>query len=158
MDRNTSNTSDCQKLKFHSLVKLELVVKYVWNDLYPSCRQNAIKILFMTWVEYGVLIIRFSSLNLNDEDPVWRLLTNLPHKVKTQYVHCRWTASYSLFLSFSFLKEVSTLSNMCKCTFLAWLWNEVKWKYLLCFINAHTAFLLCTAAIMLRPSLFIWLH
>ena len=43
------------------------------------------------------------------------------------------------------------MSNMCKYNFFAQEWIEVKlyiqWKYLLCFINAHTVFLLFTAKI-----------
>ena len=43
---------------------------------------------------------------------------------------------------------------MCKYNFLAQEWIEVKmyvsWKYLLCFINAHIAFLLCTAELCVK--------
>ena len=49
------------------------------------------------------------------------------------------------------LKAVSAISNMFKYNILAWEWIEVKlyvkWKYMLCSINAHTAFLLCEAVI-----------
>ena len=102
--------------------------------------------------------------------PMLRFTPVLPHKVRTQYVYSRLfqiaiIASYFLFPwrkscrneqtinSLSKLKTVSTISNMCKYNFLTWEWIKVKMyvrqKYLLCFVNAHTAFLLCTAAFRL---------
>ena len=45
---------------------------------------------------------------------------------------------------------------MRKCNFLAWEWIDVKlyvkWKYLLCSVDAHTVFLLCTARMQVKDD------
>ena len=81
---------------------------------------------------------------------------------KTQYVHYRLIASYFLFILkkscrneqtinyFSYFKSVFTISACLNTTFSMGLeYSEIPRliKYLLCFINAHTAFLLCTVEV-----------
>ena len=93
----------------------------------------------------------------------WFIMSH--NKVKMQYVHCRIIATYFLFLGkilqkwadgkFPFITEaVYTIPNIRKYNFLAWEWIKVKlyveWRYLPCFLNAHTVFLLCSAVLCPR--------
>ncbi len=55
-----------------------------------------------------------------------------------------------------YLKEVSTISNICTYNLLVWNWIDdkfdIKWMYLLCFIFVDTALLLCGADLSRGPS------
>ena len=94
--------------------------------------------------------------------------TLLSHKVKIQYLHFRSQAKYFLFFRRKFLKCLAddqsssiTKGSIYKIRHIMYLnpfsmevdWQDIKWKYLPCFIFVDTAFLLLGQIVLVSSTL-----